>query len=444
MASTKHSNTMLKTAACTARLIEGTRNEEESLEGLDTVDLRDENDQKKDTYYADAWFGSVDAVLAAMDRQSHLVCVIKTNSNRYPKHYIESKMQDWPPGSHLLLEAMIDFKKVYALGYKYSKKKVLCFLFSEGAGHTEEGDPYIAKWKDENGNTIRKRVKRPDVVARYFQQSNKVDMHNHARQGELQLEKAWITTNGFFRVATTLFSLTVTDCWRAYRHHLHKRHRHKNIGIAEYASLLAKDLLENRMSRSIPDTERLNMNIQEPIVPNPPNLRRHHSPKHPNARTVRYRQGQLKEVPDSEPLTQDSFLMEIDLLQSEEERDRSGSSEDDGQDRKLPGTMHEQHCIVLNNEWTAEHKTRTYPDGKKRKLTTKRRKRGKCLYCGDRNTAYYCPTCPPGRQAKKHWVCGPPVDWNSKTTSSHIECQKLHKKAWMIRIQKEEDEKSDN
>ena len=217
MESVKHNNTMLKTAACTARLIEGTRNEEESLEGLGTVEIEDENEKKKDTYYADAWFGSVDAVLAAMDRQSHLVCVVKTNTNRYPKNYIESKMQAWPPGSHLLLEAMIEFKKVYALGYKYSKKKVLCFLFSKGAGHTEEGDPYIAKWKDENGNTIRKFVKRPDVIARYFSQSNKVDMHNHARQGELQLEKAWITTNGFFRVATTLFSLTVTDCWRAYR-----------------------------------------------------------------------------------------------------------------------------------------------------------------------------------------------------------------------------------
>ena len=197
------------------------------------------------------------------------------------------------------------------------------------------------------------------------------------------------------------------------------------------------------MSRSLPDNEKLNMNISEPI-PDPPKLHRTNSPA---ARTVRYRKGQLKEVPDNEPLTQDSFLMEVDLFESEEERDRSRGEQNskDEEDQKLPGTMHEKHCIVLNDEWTTENKTKTYPDGKKRRLTSKRRKRGKCLYCDDRNTAYYCPTCPVGgKQAKKHWVCGPPVEWNSNTKSKHISCQKLHKEAWMLRIQKEEDEKSDN
>ena len=153
MSDAKYNKTMMKTAACTARLIEGTRTEEEALEPTRN-EISNEVEGTKDTYYADAWFGSVDAVLAAMERQTHLVAVIKTNSNRFPKKFIEEKMKNWPPGSHLLLESNIEFKKVFALGYKYSKKKVLCFVFGKGAGHTEEGEPYIAKWKDANGNTI--------------------------------------------------------------------------------------------------------------------------------------------------------------------------------------------------------------------------------------------------------------------------------------------------
>ena len=90
----------------------------------------------------------------------------------------------------------------------------------------------------------------------------------------------------------------------------------------------------------------------------------------------------------------------------------------------------------------SEHKMKTYPNGKKKKLPYKRRKRGKCVYCDSRNTAYYCPSCPPKKHANKHWVCGPPVDWNQNPASSHAKCQKAHQRAQILRLQKEEDEKS--
>ena len=44
------------------------------------------------------------------------------------------------------------------------------------------------------------------------------DKHNHARQHELRLEKYWITTDCWFRIITTVIGITVTDCWKAYRH----------------------------------------------------------------------------------------------------------------------------------------------------------------------------------------------------------------------------------
>ena len=427
METQRYNNSMMKTAACTARLIKGTRSEES--EG----DVEEEDQQKnKDTYYADAWFGSVDAALAAMERQSQLVCVIKTNSSRYPKQFIESKMQDWPAGSHLLLESRIEFKKLYALGYKYCKKKTICFLFTEGAGHTEEGDPYVARWKDEHGNTVRKFVKRPDVIANYFHHSNRVDTHNHARQGELQLEKAWITTDGFFRIATTLFGLTITDAWLAYKHHLHPRHRHKRITIVDFASLLAKDLLENKMNRTIPCPDTMSTSI----LCNPADYAKA-GPR--TGSVVKVNKTRPSEVPEQEKLTQDSYFDEIDLYESEEDAPgemRAGEKEQ----MEITASMHEMHTIVLSNEWTSENKTRTYSDGKKKACPSKRRKRGKCLYCNDRNTAYYCAACPPGPRSRKHWVCGPPVPLDLGNVSKQAKCQRAHREAWMHRIQTEEDD----
>ena len=54
-------------------------------------------------------------------------------------------METWPGGSHMLLQTEIDDVRLYALGYKYCAKKVMCFIFNEGASHTEAGLPYIAK-----------------------------------------------------------------------------------------------------------------------------------------------------------------------------------------------------------------------------------------------------------------------------------------------------------
>ena len=148
MAEAKYNDQMIKTAACTARLIEGTKSEEPE-EDESIIDSDKEREEKeKDTYLADAWFGSVPAVIAAMNLGCHLICVVKTCTNRYPKAWLEQKMKLWQPGSHLLLEAKIEGKKMFACRYKYSMKKVLCFLFGDGAGHTEEGEPYVACWKD--------------------------------------------------------------------------------------------------------------------------------------------------------------------------------------------------------------------------------------------------------------------------------------------------------
>ena len=77
-------------------------------------------------------------------------------------------------------------------------------------------------------------------------------MHNQSRQFDLHPEKQWITNDGYFRIATTVFGMTIVDMWHGYRYHLNHQHRHKNLSALQFASILAKDCLNNGFSRRLP------------------------------------------------------------------------------------------------------------------------------------------------------------------------------------------------
>ena len=106
-----------------------------------------------------------------------------------------------------------------AVGYRYSRKTVLFFLLTKGAGSTILGDPYEMKFTDSYGNIVTRFVDRPEVVSTFFKTSNAIDTHNQLRQDLLQLEKKWLTKNPFFRLSTTLVGISVTDAFLLSNHH---------------------------------------------------------------------------------------------------------------------------------------------------------------------------------------------------------------------------------
>jgi len=122
-------------------------------------DLEDTNmSPSPDLVLSDSWFLSMDLVKYMKE---NYIGVVKTNHRRCPKAFLQRKMQSWPVRPHLLLKTVLNKsrrgkKVVYALGYKYCKAKVICFIFNEGVGHTECRDEYVyeAKWKDNNLNTL--------------------------------------------------------------------------------------------------------------------------------------------------------------------------------------------------------------------------------------------------------------------------------------------------
>ncbi len=211
-------------------------------------------DQQRCGIKGDSWFGSVKACLALLNHGVESVFQIKTGHKLYPKKFIEETMEGMPGGVHLILEGTHQHteERLIAVGYRYSTRKTLFFAMSPGAGSTRPGDPYEMKYPTEHDNVGVRFVSRPDVISKYFQQSNIIDKHNQARQFELHLEKCWVTQDPYFRLHTTLLGMTVTDCWKlAHYHGLFTGRRCSNflqeapqsMTVRKFAGILSSQLL---------------------------------------------------------------------------------------------------------------------------------------------------------------------------------------------------------
>ena len=228
-------------AGCTLRLMElaqysGQSNEDTSDKG------------KKECYYGDSWFSSVRTALQFAERGHAYVGAVKTATKFFPNLELEAEMEHFPSGSHIVMECDVPGKdvKLLAIGYRYNCKKTLLFVATKDAGDTLPGEPYIAKYNDSVGNVCQREVARPAILSNYFKKSNKVDSHNHVRQGIIALEKMWVTHDCWFRLVTTLIGITATDAWKASRH----QSPGEDLSAIQFCDRLAYDCFENDFPNS--------------------------------------------------------------------------------------------------------------------------------------------------------------------------------------------------
>ena len=189
-------------------------------------------------------------------------------------------MGGWPSGTHLVMETTKNTNKYYAIGYKYSSKKIISFISTSHAGHTNAGEPYVAKWVDRNNRQLRRDIPRPHLLSQLFTHSNQIDKHNHERQDLLGIEDNVVTQDGYFRLYCTYLGITVTDAWKFYRHHLGDKHKDKNISIMTFSNLLCKTLLVNDYKGAADETNTIpTLRVLEEPAPR-------HSLSFPNQLTV--------------------------------------------------------------------------------------------------------------------------------------------------------------
>ena len=120
---------------------------------------------------------------------------------------------------------------------------------TKGAGTTEKGEPYEARFPDKFENLCVQCIARPQVISLYYKYSNFVDVQDQSRQADLILEKKWVTEDCYFRIYTTILNMILTDTWKLFQDR-HYRGFHK-VTIIEFADIIAKEMIDQAKAQQV-------------------------------------------------------------------------------------------------------------------------------------------------------------------------------------------------
>ena len=118
----------------------------------------------KDCFLFDSWFVSKKAAEDATEVGADLIGMVKTNNKGFCKDTIEKLTKYWPGGSYLVLRIkpmLPGDRPLIAIGCRYNTRKVLYFIFTDNAGSTNTGIPYLSKYPDQFTNVAICPVSRP-------------------------------------------------------------------------------------------------------------------------------------------------------------------------------------------------------------------------------------------------------------------------------------------
>ena len=60
-------------------------------------------------------------------------------------------------------------------------------------------------------------IPRPQAIMDFFEAFSKIDVHDHIRQGILEMERFWMTKHWYLRIFQTVFAVTVVNCYLGFR-----------------------------------------------------------------------------------------------------------------------------------------------------------------------------------------------------------------------------------
>jgi len=168
------------------------------------------------TVYADSAFGSVRSALALAERGLFFIGMVKTASRRFPKKYFKDKV-NVSRGTSEYLQAQYTLP-LYAVAWwdKTMKTLVTSCANSEAAPPHEKQRYRI---NEATGKTDAFVVRRETTATphEYFANAQKVDVHNHRRQGVLALERNLQTHDWSTRLISTVLGMILVDAYGMYR-----------------------------------------------------------------------------------------------------------------------------------------------------------------------------------------------------------------------------------
>ena len=132
----------------------------------------------------DSAFSSVTTAIECQKKGLFYSGIVKTASKEFPKDYLSDVSRYPVKGEHVSLTTVVENCKLLAVGWK--DKTVKTFIST--CGTTLPGQPHQKYRYSHNGDLIVTEINRPQLVSQYFGAASKIDVHNHFRQGLLNIE----------------------------------------------------------------------------------------------------------------------------------------------------------------------------------------------------------------------------------------------------------------
>jgi len=180
--------------------------------------------------------------------------IVKQCSSKYPKNaFIKWGETVATKGDHIHYSTDLPDGggKVYATGWLDKRIKMVisnCAQLGEGEPVRKKRHKLITTNGITRTERYEKSVRRPLQVEHLFKYFSVIDVHDHYRQGSLRLEKSWITKKWWHRIVCTLFGMSVTDAFLAYRYEFAGDTYTQSIELdfSAFLNILVQEMVFNR------------------------------------------------------------------------------------------------------------------------------------------------------------------------------------------------------
>ena len=211
----------------------------------------------------DSWFSSMKTLCALKERGLFFIGIIKTAHRLYPIAYFRQwHKAGWtrefrrPIGSWIVLQARFqpDGVTLYpypitALCWHDIKPKMLVSNVGTTIRHPADYERPRTRRVVVNGipttERYSKKVQRPRLIEMFYRHFGAIDRHDAHRQGQLNLEDAWLTKTWWHRLFATIVGIIFTDSFFAYRWHENLRHNASPLSYIAFLDALAMSLIFN-------------------------------------------------------------------------------------------------------------------------------------------------------------------------------------------------------
>ena len=204
---------------------------------------------------ADSAFASVKSAVALKSQNGlYFLGMVKTAHKKFPKKYLQ-RVPIAQRGGHVVCTAEQDGVKLRAVGWNDGKKEkgtgtIIRKCIVGSCGTTLPGTAHRKRrWRVNaagRATTFFVNIPRPMMVTEYFDGAQKIDVHNHLRQGGLGVRLETRSTGRWeIRFWQTIVGMVEVDAFLAYRRWCPGKRSIKHI---QFRRVLTQQLLDNTIA----------------------------------------------------------------------------------------------------------------------------------------------------------------------------------------------------